>query len=608
MRMRLWVIAAAVLAVLLSGTISTAARPDGESPMLVRVYVSSREDIASLVRARFDIAAFGKTGYVDVLTTSRGLQYLQEEGFGTEVVIEDLGEIDIDPEYHMYDEMLAELEQIESQHGAIAKLYDIGDPWEKVEGYSDRDIWAMKISDNVAQEEAEPAIFYCGVHHAREPLTLEMCLYLLHYLVDNYGINPDVTEWIDETEIWIVPLVNPDGHWVVLEYSLTHPDFEWWRKNTRDTNQNQILYEYQWWVGYYHEGVDPNRNYEYKWGYDNYGSSPDIWDQTYRGTGPASEPEIQAMVALIEEQNPVSALTYHTHGEWILYPWGYIEEYPPDNAVFAELGNAMAAHTGYTPGVGSMLLYLLNGDFCDHTYGLYGTFAYTIEMATEFIPPGYQIEYHCELNLPAALELFERLNGPGLFGLVTAATDNTPVEAQIDFVTSTGDTLWFRMSDGETGLYNKMLQPGTYTVIATAQGYEPQVYPGVAVGSGAPTEFNIEFPGTEIVTLDLVPDAVFVPRGGQLGLTATIVNHTSTAQNVYGMSEVTLPNGNPYPGNPVVGPIYFTLQPNATITKHITHGVPMNAPLGVYEYGAEVGYPPNSVLDTDSFEFTVIEP
>jgi carboxypeptidase T len=599
---------AAVLGLLIVGLAAAASAWAGGRPMLVRAHVSSQEEVLTLVAERFDIVAVGKTGYVDILTTEEGLVRLREEGFRTEIVIEDMSDVQIDPEYHTYAEMLTELQQMEAEHPAIAKLYDIGDAWEKTEGYSDRDIWAMKISDNVAAAEAEPAIMYLGLHHAREPLTLEMCLYLLHYLVDNYGVNPQVTEWIDGTEIWVVPNVNPDGHWVVLEYSLTHPDFEWWRKNTRDTNENNILYEYQWWVAYYHEGVDPNRNYYYKWGYDDIGSSSDIWDQTYRGTGPASEPEVQAIVALLEAENPVSALTYHTHGGWILYPWGYIQQHTPDDAIFEELGDAMAAHNGYTPGVCSMLLYLTNGDYCDHAYGLHGTIAYTIEMADEFIPPGYQIEYHCQLNLPAALELLERLNGPGLYGLVTAGTDNIPLEAEIDFVTAGGDTLWFRMSDGETGLYNKMLEPGVYTVIASAEGYGSEVYTGVVVGSGAPTELDIEFPGTEIVTVELIPDATVVPRGGQLGFTAVVQNQTGVPQAVYGLTEVTLPNGNPYQGNPVFGPVYFTLQPNATVTKWVAHQVPMNAPLGTYDYMAEVGHPPNSVLDTDTFEFEVVNP
>jgi hypothetical protein len=108
------------------------------------------------------------------------------------------------------------------------------------------------------------------------------------------------------------------------------------------------------------------------------------------------------------------------------------------------------------------------------------------------------------------------------------------------------------------------------------------------------------------VTIDLSPDATVVPRGGQLGLTAVVTNHTGTPQSIYGLTEVTLPNGNPYPGNPVFGPVYFTIGPYGMITKHVTHDVPMFAPLGEYNYTAEIGYPPNSVLDTDTFAFEVV--
>ena len=591
------------------GQPQTGAQPETavDRVMLVRVFIGSRADIEAIAAHNFDIAAVGHEGYVDVLATGEGLAALDRMGFTTEIVVHDLGTIEVDPEYHTYAEMLEVLEQLETEHPEIARLYDIGDSWERRAGYPGHpghDIWAMKVSDNVDEDEAEPALLYCGEHHAREPLSLEMCLYLLHYLLSNYGTNPEITQWIDTTEIWFVPLVNPDGHWLVLEYSQTHPQFELWRKNTRDNDNDHILYEYLFYVAIFHEGVDLNRNYIYKWGYDNEGSSGFIWDQTYRGPWAGSEPETQALIDLIARENFVAGISYHTYGGWVLYPWGYQVAETPDHAVFATLGEAMAAYNGYVPGVASQQLYRVNGEFADHAYGKHGMLGYTFEMADQFIPPGSEILYHCELNREASLELLRRLAGPGLRGTVWA--EGTPAEAYLRFATSSDDLLWFRRSDPETGFYAKLLQPGTYRVTAIAPNYAPATYPGVVVGQGGPTTLDIEVSGVSHVTLELVPDATVIPRGGELGYTALLVNTMGEHGSYTGEAHVTLPNGNPYGGNPIAGPVGFTLAPHDTLDAYFVHPVPADAPLGIYRYEALVRADPEIIIASDEFTFEVV--
>ncbi|KPJ52011.1 hypothetical protein AMJ39_08840, partial [candidate division TA06 bacterium DG_24] len=77
-------------------------------------------------------------------------------------------------------------------------------------------------------------------------------------------------------------------------------------------------------------------------------------------------------------------------------------------------------------------------------------------------------------------------------------------------------------------------------------------------------------------------------------------------QSFYAIGEVWLPNGNPYSGNPVVGPTHLTLDPGASASRHVTHMIPYNAPYGTYTYAGTVGLPPDIVIDSDSFEFDVI--
>src|SRR4029077_20760049 len=109
-----------------------------------------------------------------------------------------------DSGYHTYPEVVADIQTVAAAHPDIVSLFSIG------KTYQGRDIWAAKISDNVATDEAEPEVLLDGGHHAREHLTVEQALYLLHLLADNYGTDPQITNLVNSREIWIIFAVNPD--------------------------------------------------------------------------------------------------------------------------------------------------------------------------------------------------------------------------------------------------------------------------------------------------------------------------------------------------------------------------------------------------------------
>ena len=108
------------------------------------------------------------------------------------------------------------------------------------------------------------------------------------------------------------------------------------------------------------------------------------------------------------------------------------------------------------------------------------------------------------------------------------------------------------------------------------------------------------------ISLRLVPDTTVISRGDTLELTATVQNTTGSPVPLDGWTEVTLPNGNPYAGNPVAGPLSFVLNPGHGVTRHIAHRVPLNAPLGTYVYVGKVGTYPNQVEAECEFEFSVV--
>ncbi|RFT16520.1 MAG: Carboxypeptidase T [Candidatus Saccharicenans subterraneus] len=296
--------------------------------------------------------------------------------------------------YHSYREMAAELKSLAASYPTLARLYVPGQSLEN------RNIYALKISDNPGLNEDEPGIALLGGHHAREWISVEVPLLIGRYLLENYSREDRVRALVNSAEVWIVPLVNPDG----LEYSILN--YRLWRKNRR-LNQD----------GSY--GVDLNRNYSYEWAHDDIGSSPEPSSAVFRGTGPFSEPETEAIRKLFQNQRISAAISYHSFSQLILYPWGYLDQPTEDEALLQSLAQEMAGLISqvngrvYQTGRAAASLYLTNGDFADWAYGLFRIPAFTIELPpVDLVQGGFlnsesDIEPIFRENLPAALYLIE---------------------------------------------------------------------------------------------------------------------------------------------------------------------------------------------------------
>ncbi len=300
--------------------------------------------------------------------------------------------------YHTYDETVAEVESLAAQYPAICRLETLG---QSVEG---RPLLGLKISDEPAIDDpTEPDVLFVGCHHAREFMSVEVPLDLAHTLLEGYGVRPQITGLVDSREVWIVPLLNPDGHVFQEEYAASPA---WsppgWRKNRRPNPDGTF-------------GIDPNRNYSFQWAYDDEGSSAEGTDETYRGPAPFSEPETQAMRRLVERQRFVVAVSFHSFGGLLLYPWGYTRDtLTDDQPVFAVLADSMVGSNGYRPGNAYFgTIYKTNGEFCDYLYGELSlqkpqqTFAFTFELNTGgeggFWPDETRIAPTCAALRPAHL-------------------------------------------------------------------------------------------------------------------------------------------------------------------------------------------------------------
>ena len=241
------------------------------------------------------------------------------------------------------------------------------------ESVNGQEILALKVTRGASKlrDGRRPAVLYASAQHAREWITPEMTRRLMHYFLDNYGADPEITELVDTTELWFVPVVNPDGY----DFTFTEGN-RLWRKNLRDNNGDGVIT-----VG---DGVDLNRNFAVKWGYDNEGSSPDPASDTYRGPEPNSEPETQALDRLFRRIGFEFLVNYHSAAELLLYGIGWQVSTPsPDDIIYEAMAGTddNPAIPDYDPDI-SAELYTTNGDTDTHATVKYGTLGFTPEMST----------------------------------------------------------------------------------------------------------------------------------------------------------------------------------------------------------------------------------
>ncbi len=402
------VIAVLGLLVLIVPEVATVAAPASPEPVAAyRVQgVDSPAARTAVLRQGVDVLGGGRD-YLEIRATPEQAERLQASGLRllplpTLPAVPGLvapGEFPVGYRgYHTYGTLTAELDSIVAARPDQVAVSSYG---RSIEG---RPLPLVKISDTVHTDQNEPEVLFSCAQHAREHITVEMCLHIVRRLAEGYGTDPAITQLVNSREIWVMPMANPDG----AEYDISSGLFALWRKNRQPTPENAET------------GTDLNRNWGTQWGCCG-GSSTNPASDTYRGTTPFSTPETAQLRDWVNSrviggaQQITAHIDFHSFSELVLWPYGFTTDdtgpglNPSDAAIFRRLGEAMAATNGYTAQQSSDL-YITDGTVGDWMWAQHGIWSYTFEMYPTsqaqggFYPPETEIEREVKRN-NAAVDL-----------------------------------------------------------------------------------------------------------------------------------------------------------------------------------------------------------
>jgi len=349
--------------------------------------------------------------------------------------------------YPTYDVYLAMMAQFASDYPNICRLENLGT---SVEG---RDILTVKISDNPDIEEDEAEFFYTAQMHGNEIVTYILMLRLIDYLLSNYGFDPEVTKMVNEIEIWINPLANPDGTYDGGNNTVSGADRE---------NAN---------------GVDLNRNF------------PDPEDGPHPD-GHAWQPETIIMMDFAEAHSLIHSANFHSGAEVVNYPWDTWNILHADDDWYIDISKAYAdtvfafAPYGYFRGISSTgyirgyAWYTTNGNRQDYMNWFHHCREVTIEQSNTKLLSSDLLPAHWTYNKRSLINYIKNVYY-GIRGLVTDSLGN-PLDAKITVVGHDFDHSEV-YTDPDVGDYHRMILPGTYDITASAYAFIPQTITDITV-------------------------------------------------------------------------------------------------------------------------------
>ena len=394
--------------------------------------------------------------------------------------------------YHNYNELTEFLENIASNYPAITNLFSIG---QSVQG---RELWVLEISDNPGINEIEPEFKYIANMHGDETPGRELSLYLIEWLCNEYETNERASFLINNTSIFIMPSMNPDG-------------FELGQRE----NAN---------------GVDLNRDF------------PDQFDDPINSLD-GRQPETQAVMQWSWNHNFILSANMHSGALVANYPFDgpFTGQYSatPDDAVFIDLSlcysqnhssmyNSTVFENGITNGAA---WYALSGGMQDWNYVWEGDFDITLEQNNVKWPNANLLDQLWSDNKESMISYIEKIHS-GLHGLVLSSNNGQPLNADIII----NDIDYNIKTDSENGDYYRLLTPGEYLVSFYSIGYTPQQHQ-ISINENNPTELNINLepdPDLEFANIENFETGNFNNLDwitGQNGMPWEIVSNNSAEGN-----------------------------------------------------------------------------
>jgi hypothetical protein len=402
--------------------------------------------------------------------------------------------------FHTYQEVIDQLNAWQEQYPNLVKV--------EIIGYTNGDflpapmpVYAVKISDNVQTHEDEPRLLFVGQCHAEEVIGIEICLSNIQTLLDNQYQYP-YRDFVNRLETWFVPTINPEGLSVVTSgLDLTY------RKTLRDNDGNGI-FDFVVGEGGDIDGVDPNRNYDFAWVHTDslLGGQHEEFNDYYGGPAPFSEGGNAAIRDLAEREHFIYSINWHasrsgTLSEKAYFPWefgGIANRRNPDFAICQQIGTGVANNILTEGGTGTYAPSASQGRYGASTvwfYAALGTIQLTIE--TSDIQPDSLTTINIVNNCSQGVWwMMERAlpnmtdNSSILTGVVTDASTNAPIVAEVIIDELTSPYFAPRLTEPDYGRYWRPLMPGTYHVTVRKQGYQTQTQ-SITVNNTVWTQCNV---------------------------------------------------------------------------------------------------------------------
>ncbi len=370
--------------------------------------------------------------------------------------------------YPSYTQYEALLHKLAADDPSLCRLVDLGPTTNLVHPHR---LWALIVSDRPGEEENEPEVLLTSSMHGDETTGFVLMLRLIDHLLRGYGDDSEITELVDETEIWINPLANPDGTYF----------------GGNDTVADAIR-SYTT-TGGGDSGVNPNRNF------------PDF-DEGDHPDGNPWWPETEAMMALAGSQAFVLSANFHGGAEVVNYPWDTVGRRHPDDAWFQDLARDWAdlaqadSPAGYMTDVNNNGItngwdwYEINGGRQDFMTFFNGGREVTIEVSETKLLPSEELDDLWSWNRRALLDFIAHAH-QGILGVVSDR-NGAPLAATIEVVgVDREEDGSMARTDPDVGDFHRLLLPGLYDLRIEANGYHSLEIPGIAVTEGRATVVDV---------------------------------------------------------------------------------------------------------------------